>query len=91
MTARKRLQGIVTSDKMMKTVVVEISRTYRHPVYQKVVHTAKKVMAHDDLGSKIGDEVLIVESKPISRKVRWVVQEILNKTEIQAEDLVKED
>jgi len=91
MTARKRLQGIVTSDKMMKTVVVEISRTYRHPVYQKVVHTAKKVMAHDELGSKIGDEVLIVESKPISRKVRWVVQEILNKTEIQAEDLVKED
>ena len=81
MTARKRLQGIVTSDKMMKTVVVEISRTYRHPVYQKVVHTAKKVMAHDELGSKIGDEVLIVESKPISRKVRWVVQEILNKTE----------
>jgi small subunit ribosomal protein S17 len=91
MTARKRLQGIVTSDKMMKTVVVEISRTYRHPVYQKVVHTAKKVMAHDELGSKIGDEVLIVESKPISRKVRWVVQEILNKTEIQEEDLVKED
>ncbi len=91
MTARKRLQGIVTSDKMMKTVVVEISRTYRHPVYQKVVHTAKKVMAHDEIGSKIGDEVLIVESKPISRKVRWVVQEILNKTEIQAEDLVKED
>ncbi len=76
---------------MMKTVVVEISRTYRHPVYQKVVHSAKKVMAHDELGSKIGDEVLIVESKPISRKVRWVVQEILNKTEIQAEDLVKED
>ncbi|HAF62924.1 MAG TPA: 30S ribosomal protein S17 [Anaerolineaceae bacterium] len=91
MTARRRLQGIVTSDKMMKTVVVEISRTYRHPVYQKVVHSAKKVMAHDELGSKIGDEVLIVESKPISRKVRWVVQEILNKTEIQAEDLVKED
>lgn len=83
MTARRRLQGIVTSDKMMKTVVVQISRTYRHPIYQKVVHESKKVMAHDDLDSKIGDEVLIVESKPISRKVRWVVQEILKKSEIQ--------
>jgi small subunit ribosomal protein S17 len=49
MTARRRLQGIVTSDKMMKTVVVQISRTYRHPVYQKVVHESKKVMAHDNL------------------------------------------
>ncbi|RJQ43459.1 MAG: 30S ribosomal protein S17 [Anaerolineaceae bacterium] len=90
MTARRRLQGIVTSDKMMKTVVVEISRTYRHPLYQKVVHVAKKLMAHDDLGCKIGDEVLIVESKPISHKKRWVVQEILKKTEIQ-EEIVKED
>jgi len=90
MTARRRLQGIVTSDKMMKTVVVQISRTYRHPIYQKVVHEAKKVMAHDDLDSKIGDEVLIVESKPISHKIRWVVQEILKKSEIQ-ETGVKED
>jgi small subunit ribosomal protein S17 len=83
MTARRRLQGIVTSDKMMKTVVVQISRTYRHPIYQKVVHESKKIMAHDELDSKIGDEVLVVESKPISRKVRWVVQEILKKSEIQ--------
>ncbi|NMC45564.1 MAG: 30S ribosomal protein S17 [Chloroflexi bacterium] len=83
MTARRRLQGIVTSDKMMKTVVVQISRTYRHPVYQKVVHESKKVMAHDELDAKIGDEVMIVESKPISHKVRWVVQEILKKSEIQ--------
>ncbi|NMB62377.1 MAG: 30S ribosomal protein S17 [Chloroflexi bacterium] len=83
MTERRRLQGIVTSDKMMKTVVVQISRTYRHPIYQKVVHDSKKVMAHDELDSKVGDEVLIVESKPISHKVRWVVQEILKKSETQ--------
>lgn len=89
MTARRRLQGIVTSDKMMKTVVVEVSHTYRHPLYQKVVHSAKRFMAHDELGSKIGDEVLIVESKPISHKKRWVVQEILKKSEID-EEIVKE-
>lgn len=94
MTARRRLQGIVTSDKMMKTIVVEVSRTYRHPLYQKVVHSAKRFMVHDDLGCKIGDEVLIVESKPISRRVRWVVQEILKTTEIEEEivkEIVKED
>lgn len=90
MTARRRLQGIVTSDKMMKTVVVEVSHTYRHPLYQKVVHSAKKFMAQDDLGCKVGDEVLIVESKPISRNKRWVVQKILKKTEIE-EEIVKED
>jgi small subunit ribosomal protein S17 len=92
MTARKRLQGIVTSDKMMKTVVVEVSHTYRHPLYQKVVHSAKRFMAHDDLGCKVGDEVLIVESKPISHNKRWVVQEILKKTEVEIEEeIVKED
>lgn len=92
MTARRRLQGIVTSDKMMKTVVVEVSHTYRHPLYQKVVHSAKRFMAHDDLGCKVGDEVLIVESKPISHNKRWVVQEILKKTETEIEEeIVKED
>jgi small subunit ribosomal protein S17 len=50
MTARRRLQGVVTSNKMMKTVVVEVSHTYRHPLYQKVVHSAKRFMAHDELG-----------------------------------------
>jgi small subunit ribosomal protein S17 len=89
MTARRRLQGVVTSDKMMKTVVVEISRTYRHPLYQKVVHSAKRFMAHDELGCKIGDEVLIVESKPLSRKKRWVVEEILSKSE-EEKEIVKE-
>lgn len=90
MTARRRLQGVVTSDKMMKTVVVEISRTYRHPLYQKVVHSAKRFMAHDDLGCKVGDEVLIVESKPISHKIRWVVEKIMNKSE-EEKEIVKED
>jgi small subunit ribosomal protein S17 len=66
---------------MMKTVVVEISRTYRHPLYQKVVHSRKRVKAHDELGSRIGDQVRIVESRPISSQKRWVVEEILRRNE----------
>ena len=89
MTARRRLQGVVTSNKMMKTVVVEVSHTFRHPLYQKVVHSAKRFMAHDELGCKVGDEVLIVESKPISHNKRWVVQEIVKKSELE-EEIVKE-
>jgi small subunit ribosomal protein S17 len=69
--------GVVTSDKMEKTVVVEISRTYRHRLYKKVVHTRRRVMAHDELGCQLGDHVQIVESRPISRHKRWVVEAIL--------------
>lgn len=81
MTQRRRITGVVTSDKMMKTVVVEITRTYRHPLYGKVVHSSKRVKAHDDLGCRTGDEVLIVESKPLSREKRWVVETILKRQE----------
>lgn len=77
MNDRRRLTGFVTSNKMEKTVVVEISRTFRHELYKKVVHTRKHVMAHDELGCQIGDQVRIVESRPISRRKRWVVEEIL--------------
>jgi small subunit ribosomal protein S17 len=64
---------------MQKTVVVEISRTYRHPLYKKVVSSRKRVMAHDELGCQIGDHVRIVESQPISRHKTWVVEEILRR------------
>jgi len=77
MNNRRRLTGVVTSNKMEKTVMVMISRTYRHPLYKKVVHSKKKVMAHDELGSEVGDKVKIVESQPISKRKRWVVEEIL--------------
>ena len=77
MNTRRRLTGVVTSDKMDKTVVVEISRTYRHQLYKKVVDSSKRVMAHDELGCQVGDHVRIVESRPISRRKRWVVEEIL--------------
>lgn len=77
MNTRRRLTGVVTSNKMQKTVVVEISRTYQHRLYKKVVSSSKRVMAHDELGCQIGDRVRIVESRPLSRNKRWVVQEIL--------------
>ncbi len=77
MNDRRRMTGVVTSNKMDKSVVVEIPRTYRHQLYKKVVHTTKRVMAHDELGCQIGDHVRIVESRPLSRHKRWVVEEIL--------------
>jgi small subunit ribosomal protein S17 len=85
MNNRRRMTGRVTSNQMQKTVVVEVSRTFRHPLYKKVVHSRKRLMAHDELGCQIGDEVSIVESQPISRRKRWVVVEILHR-EIGADD-----
>ncbi|MEI8130996.1 MAG: 30S ribosomal protein S17 [Leptolinea sp.] len=79
MNERRRLNGVVTSNKMMKTVVVEITRTYRHPIYKKVVHLDKSVKAHDELGCKIGDQVQIVETRPLSKEKRWAVETILKK------------
>ena len=79
MNERRRMIGFVTSDKMMKTVVVELTRTYRHPLYRKVVHSSKRVKAHDELNCNIGDEVRIVESRPLSKHKRWVVEEIIKR------------
>jgi small subunit ribosomal protein S17 len=79
MNTRRRLTGFVTSDKMEKTVVVEITRTYRHRLYKKVIKSRKRLMAHDELGAQIGDQVRIVESNPLSRRKRWVVEEIVRK------------
>ncbi len=86
MNNRRRLTGIVTSNKMMKTVVVEITRTYRHPLYKKVVHSANRVKAHDELGCEIGDEVMIVESRPLSREKRWVVETIVKRLNQSVEE-----
>jgi small subunit ribosomal protein S17 len=90
MNNRRRLNGVVTSNKMDKSVLVEITRSYRHPLYKKVVHNKKKVMAHDELGCEIGDQVRIVESRPISKRKHWVVEEILQR-EIATEDVELEE
>ncbi len=85
MNTRRRITGVVTSDKMDKTVIVEITRTYRHRLYKKVVSSRKRVMAHDELGCQVGDRVQIVESQPISRNKRWVVEQILRRDIVAGE------
>jgi len=80
MNNRRRMTGFITSNSMQKTVVVEISRTFRHPLYKKVVNSRRRVMAHDELGCQVGDLVRIVESRPISKRKHWVVEEILRHT-----------
>ena len=77
---RKRLVGVVVSDKMDKTVVVRVERTVRHPRYGKVLRRRKKYKAHDDANScHVGDLVRIVESRPLSREKRWAVEEIVRR------------
>jgi small subunit ribosomal protein S17 len=85
MNNRRRMTGVVTSNKMTKTVVVEISRKFRHPLYRKVVHSSKRVKAHDEIGCQIGDHVQIVESRPLSRDKHWVVENVV-KREIRTAD-----
>jgi small subunit ribosomal protein S17 len=85
MNNRRRLVGTVISDKMDKTVVVSVDRVYRHPLYRKVVRSAKTYKVHDELGASVGDKVRIVESKPISRTKNWVVEEII-RVEVRSED-----
>lgn len=75
---RKRLTGRVTSDNMDKTAVVEVERLQRHRLYGKVLKRTKKYMAHDEENAcRIGDLVRIVESRPLSRRKHWVVEEIM--------------
>ena len=79
MNNRRRMVGRVTSNKMTKTVVVEIVRKYRHPLYQKVVYSSSRVKAQDELGCQVGDQVRVVESRPLSREKRWVVETIIRR------------
>lgn len=75
---RKVLTGTVVSNKMDKTVVVRVERTHRHPLYGKVVRTHKKYHAHDEQNAcQEGDIVRIRESRPYSKRKRWVVVETL--------------
>jgi len=79
---RKVRTGTVTSDKMDKSITVAVERTYRHPVYKKVVRRTKRVLAHDESNQcQVGDVVRIVESKPLSRRKRWRLQSIVSKVE----------
>lgn len=75
---RRRLVGRVTSNKMDKTVVVTLDLRKKHPIYGKVVTSTKKLMAHDESNSiPMGAIVRVVESKPLSKRKRWVVEEVI--------------
>jgi len=75
-TSRRTLLGRVVSDKMDKTIVVEVERTHKHATYRKYVKSIKKYKAHDEQNScKVDDFVVIEESRPLSRTKRWVVVE----------------
>jgi small subunit ribosomal protein S17 len=72
--------GIVTSDKMAKTVVVRVDRLVKHPVYKRYIRKRSKFMAHNEIeGVSIGDQVRIVETRPLSAHKRWRVVEVLRK------------
>lgn len=71
---RKEKSGVVLSDKMDKTVVVNVETTFRHPRYQKVITRGKKYYAHDESNTlKVGDQVIIKECRPFSKLKRWLV------------------
>ncbi len=78
---RKTREGVVLAAKMRKTVVVGVDRTFRHPEYEKVVRQKTKLYARDTLGAKEGDKVLVMETRPLSRLVRWRVVEILERAQ----------
>ncbi len=73
--------GVVSSDKMTKTVVVRVDRVVKHQTYRKYIKRRKKFMAHDELNSAIGDKVRIIETRPLSARKRWRVVEIIQKAE----------
>ena len=78
---KKTREGVVVSDKMTKTRVVLIERVYRHPRYERVVRSSKRLKAHDEANStKVGDRVLIEETRPLSHDKRWRIRQVIERT-----------
>jgi small subunit ribosomal protein S17 len=81
----KERAGLVVSDRMQKTVVVSVERTVMHPKYKKILRRRTKVKAHDERGEcHVGDRVLIVECRPLSRDKRWRVSKVLERAQTLA-------
>jgi small subunit ribosomal protein S17 len=79
----KQQIGIVISNKMQKTIVVKIENRYSHPMYSKILVKTKKYLAHNELENcNIGDQVLIQECRPLSKRKRWKLIEILSKSSL---------
>ncbi len=84
--SHKILIGTVTSNKMQKTIVVEVTRKKAHPLYKRVISIRKKFYAHDEKNeAHVGDVVSIEESRPLSRLKRWKLKEIVRKTALVPE------
>lgn len=80
MEKRKKMIGVVVSDKMDKTVVVEVEKFIEHPKYKKYMKVKKRYKAHDEYEKcEVGDRVLLMEVRPISKEKRWIVKSILGK------------
>ena len=80
MGERKNREGVVVSDAMQKTRVVNIERVFRHPRYQRVIRMSKKLKAHDENNeSRVGDRVLIEETRPMSKEKRWRIRKVLTR------------
>lgn len=83
---RKERTGVIVSDRMQKTVVVTVERTVTHPKYKKILRRRTNVKAHDETNQcRIGDRVLIVECRPLSRDKRWRVSKILERAKSMEE------
>jgi small subunit ribosomal protein S17 len=75
--------GIVVSNKMQKTIVVKIEGRYSHPMYSKTLSKSKKYVAHDELDTcNIGDQVLVEECRPLSKRKRWKLIKVLSKSSL---------
>ena len=78
---RQELVGVVTSNKMQKTIVVKVTRAAQHPLYRRVVRSAKKYYAHDESGeARIGDTVCIVSTRPLSKLKRWRLKHVIQRS-----------
>lgn len=75
----KKFSGWVTSTKMNKTATVEVIRLVSHPIYKKRIKRKRKFHVHDDLGVKVGDRVVVVETRPISKTKKWKVVKVVKK------------
>ena len=88
-TKRRKMTGVVVKDKMDKTVVIEVEKFLKHPKYHKYLKTKKRYKAHDEKNEcRIGDRVMIMESRPLSKEKRWVVKEVVEKEDLM---LIREE
>jgi len=79
--ARQELVGVVAGTKMQKTIVVKVTRTTQHPLYRRVVRSAKKYYAHDETGdARVGDVVRITSTRPLSKLKRWRLTEVIQRS-----------